>query len=427
MPPFTIFLSSTKEDLKSYREAVRKKLDEIKEELDIDVVGMEDFGARPEPPIQTCLDEVSRSDMYIGIIGMRYGSIDDVTKKSIVELEYEKAAEKELPALMYLIDENEGRIPPNSVQCDKIRELNEFKDHIKKDHNVAYFTTEENLASRVERDVRSILQKKGIPPKENREGSVLSKSPFIAGTLTSSILVKGDVLIISGIATNAPVKGIGVWIFGEKFFNYSTAQVFPDESFEFLLSPRISKKMETGQYFVVLQHPMENGELDVFPIMDGIRKIVKNTKNRDFFVVEGMTRITGSEAAQNLVTIINTSHVDDTYTKLSFLVEDPVITIDPIENVTVGQSILVKGCTNISSEHDLLFEVTAVTVKKSEIKNVFGVAGFGAVASISKGRDFNTWEATIVRPVFQAGRHYVYVYSDALDVWQISEFDVKEN
>jgi len=426
MPPFRIFVSSTKKDLKSYREAVRNKLEELKEEFDIEIIGMEDFGARPEPPLQTCLNEVSRSNKFIGIIGMRYGTVDESTKKSFVELEYDKAVEIGIPTLMYLIDENEGRIPPNSVECNKLRELKRFKKRIEKKHTIDHFTTEENLASRVERDVRLNLQNEGIQPKEDAEGRVSSKSPFIAGTLARSILVKGDVLIISGIATNAPKKGIGVWIFGDNFFNFSTVRVFPDESFKFILSPKITKTMETGQYFVVLQHPMQNWDLDVFPITEGIRTIVKNTKTPDFFVVDGIQRISGVEAAQNLITMINTSHVDDTYTKMSFLVEDALIKINPIGEVTVGKPILLSGSTNISTEHDLLVEVKSIPVEKPDVKRVFSVDGFGTIAKISKGRDLNTWETTVAQAVLKAGKYYVYIFSDALGVYQNSEFNAIE-
>jgi hypothetical protein len=389
---------------------------------------MEDFGARPESPLETCLNEVSQCNKYIGIIGMRYGTVDESTQKSIVELEYEKAIEKHIPTPMYLIDEDKGRIPANSVQCDKLNELNEFKKRIKDihtGHTVDFFTTEENLASRVERGVRLNLKKEGIQPRDDTKDKVSSKSLFIAGTLARSILVKGDVLIISGIATGTPTKGVGVWIFGDNFFNYSTVQVYPDESFEFILSPKISKKMNTGHYFVVLQHPMQNGELDVFPTIEGINRIVKNNKNRDFFVV-GTPGTLGAEGAQSLVTMINTSHVDDTYTKLSFLVEDPAITIDSIENIKVGQLILVKGSTNISPEHDLLFEIAPVRVIESKIKDLFIKAGIGALATISQGKGFNTWEATVARPILKTGTHYVYVYSDSLDVLQMSEFEVNE-
>jgi hypothetical protein len=427
MPPFKIFVSSTKEDLKSYREVVRKKLEELKKEFDIEVIGMEDFGARTEPPLQTSLDEVSKSDMYIGIIGMRYGSIDEATQKSIVHLEYEKAVEKDLPIRGYLIDENEGRIPPSSVQCDKIKHLKEFKEILKKKHTCPPFTNEENLASRIELDVRKHLQDIENKPKEQERVRVVSKSRFIAGTVKGSILVKGDVLVISGVATNAPSKGIGVWIFGESFFDYSTVHVFPDDSFECILSPEKTKKMEPGHYFVVLQHPMENGEFDVFPISEGIRIIVKNTKTQDFFVVDGIERITGVEAARDLITIINTSHVDDTYTKLSFLVENPLIKINPIGEVTVGKPILINGSTNISAEHDLLVEVKSVAVEKSDIKRVYSIDGFGTLAAISHGRDLNTWETTVAQAVTKPGKYYVYVFSDALGVYQNSEFNAIEN
>jgi hypothetical protein len=426
MPPFKIFVSSTKMDLVSYRIAVRNKLEELKKEFDIEIIGMEDFGARSEPPLQTCLDEVGGSDMYIGIIGMRYGSIDGVTKKSFTHLEYEKAIENKLPIRVYLIDENEGRIPPNSVQCDKRKQLKKFKDILKDKHTCPAFTNEENLASQIELDVRKHLQAAGKKPKEQAEGKISSKTPFISGTLKRSILVKGDALIIRGVATKAPARGIAVWIFGKDYFNHSTVQVFPDDSFEYILSPEQTKSMEAGQYFVILQHPMLNGEFDVFPIEESIRTIVKNTQNSDFFVVDGISKIAGPEAAKYFVEMINTSHVDDTYTKLSFLVEEPLITINPLGEIIVGKPMLINGSTNISTDHDLLVEVKSVAVERSDVKRVFSVDGFGTLAAISHGPELNTWQTTVAQAVLSPGKYYVHVLSDALGVMQITEFTAVE-
>jgi hypothetical protein len=427
MPPFKIFISSTKEDLESYREAVRKKLEELKEEFDIEVIGMEDFGARTESPLETSLAEVSQSDMYIGIIGMRYGTVDETTQKSIVQLEYEKAIEKQLPIRVYIIDGKKGRIPPDSVQCEKIQQLNEFKAKLRK-HTTPPFTTEEDLASRIELDIRKYLQEKHVQPKTKLKGILsIFKSPFISGTLKNSIVVKWDLLIIRGIATKAPPKGIGVWIFGKKFFHFSSVQVYPDDSFEFVFPPEKTKNMESGSYFVVLQHPMANGELDVFPISDNIRTIVKNTKNEDFFVVDGITSIRGVEAAESLIELMNTSGIDDSYTKLSFLVEDPWITIDPIEKVIVGKPMLIKGTTNISIDHDLLVEVKSQPIEISDIKRFFSVDGFGVLASISRGEGFNIWQTNVAQAVFKPGKYYVYVISDALGSYQKSEITAFEN
>ena len=65
------FLSSTFEDLAEHRRAVYDAL----ERLGVDVSRMEAFGARPEEPRATCLGEIDRSDIFVGIYAHRYGSV----------------------------------------------------------------------------------------------------------------------------------------------------------------------------------------------------------------------------------------------------------------------------------------------------------------------------------------------------------------
>ncbi|RUO37755.1 hypothetical protein CWE13_07360 [Aliidiomarina shirensis] len=81
-----VFLSSTFLDLKKERQAIAKAL---KEEFDnLEIIGMEEFGARTEKPLQVCVTEVATADIYIGIIGEKYGSIDIDSGKSFTEIEY---------------------------------------------------------------------------------------------------------------------------------------------------------------------------------------------------------------------------------------------------------------------------------------------------------------------------------------------------
>ena len=56
---------------------------------------MEYFGSRDETTRQASLDEVDRSDLYVGIMGGRYGS-------GITEKEYLRARERKLPCFNYL-------------------------------------------------------------------------------------------------------------------------------------------------------------------------------------------------------------------------------------------------------------------------------------------------------------------------------------
>ncbi len=94
-----VFISSTYMDLKDYREAVWKLL----ESYNVNVLGMEKFGARKETPLETCLNEVERADIYIGIIATRFGSLEAESNKSYTQLEYEKALEQKKEILIYLI------------------------------------------------------------------------------------------------------------------------------------------------------------------------------------------------------------------------------------------------------------------------------------------------------------------------------------
>jgi len=55
----TVFISSTYDDLKEYRRAVW----ELLEKFDVNVRGMEQFGARKEAALATCLAEVEQSDI----------------------------------------------------------------------------------------------------------------------------------------------------------------------------------------------------------------------------------------------------------------------------------------------------------------------------------------------------------------------------
>lgn len=64
---------------------------------------MESFGARSSKPLDTCLKELAECDIYIGIISMRYGSIDTDSEKSLTQLEYERAKDLGLDIYIYIL------------------------------------------------------------------------------------------------------------------------------------------------------------------------------------------------------------------------------------------------------------------------------------------------------------------------------------
>jgi hypothetical protein len=69
------------------------------------IVDMADFPAADQPPAQVCADRVHACDVYVGILGTRYGSpVRDKPEVSYTELEFDTATEAPLDRLVFLLD-----------------------------------------------------------------------------------------------------------------------------------------------------------------------------------------------------------------------------------------------------------------------------------------------------------------------------------
>jgi len=150
----TVFISSTYEDLKKHR----SKVWDLLQKYQVDIRGMEEFGARTDNSLKTCINESELSDIYIGIIGMRYGSIDKNSGKSYTCLEYEAAYEKDREILFFTIDETDSKVPPIFVDTgDRREKLDSFKKLIKDRHTVASYVDEEDLVKKVKLSLDKVL------------------------------------------------------------------------------------------------------------------------------------------------------------------------------------------------------------------------------------------------------------------------------
>ncbi len=125
---FQIFVSSTYSDLKEERQAA---VEAILSSGHIPA-GMELFSAGNESQMTVIKRWIDESDIYLLILGGRYGSIESKSGKSFTQLEYEYALSQKKPLFSVVISENaideKTRIMGRSALEDKNPQLlNDFK------------------------------------------------------------------------------------------------------------------------------------------------------------------------------------------------------------------------------------------------------------------------------------------------------------
>ncbi len=82
------------------------------------------FAARDEQPSDYCREKVRDCDVYVGLIGLRYGSpVRDRPEVSYTELEFDTATEAGLPRLVFLMDENAALPIPAARLHDREHDL----------------------------------------------------------------------------------------------------------------------------------------------------------------------------------------------------------------------------------------------------------------------------------------------------------------
>jgi hypothetical protein len=94
-----IYLYSTLKDLEPERRAVKDALSG----LYVHTV-VESYGANENSVRDTCLGDVRKCDLYVGIVALRYGFIPPGETKSITELEFEAATNAGITRLVFLKD-----------------------------------------------------------------------------------------------------------------------------------------------------------------------------------------------------------------------------------------------------------------------------------------------------------------------------------
>jgi tetratricopeptide (TPR) repeat protein len=200
----SIFLSSTKVDLNEHRLAVDVAIRRLKQRP----INMDDFGSQPGGASGTSAREVDQADIYIGILAHRYGYVPVGMDRSVTEQEYDRAVERNMPRLMYMVDpafawpeefiEKDDPAAAYSAQ----EKLDQFKTKVGKAEVRSLFTTPADLAAKVTIDLINLLDE---DRRQQRFFRVLAAVVIIIIVLVGAFMtipeVKNRVVEIAGIAS----------------------------------------------------------------------------------------------------------------------------------------------------------------------------------------------------------------------------------
>ncbi len=107
-----VVVSSTLVDLPDHRREVR----EACLRQDMFPLMMEELPATDADAVNVSLQMVDRGDIYVGVFAFRYGHVPAGAQVSITELEYDRACQRGIPRLIFVMDEDH-LIKHRDVEC----------------------------------------------------------------------------------------------------------------------------------------------------------------------------------------------------------------------------------------------------------------------------------------------------------------------
>jgi hypothetical protein len=157
----SVYISSTVRDLKRHRRAAADALTSI----GYDVEAMEKYPAREDRPKAECEKDAAQCDIYVGIIGWRYGYMPkegNPQHKSITQLEYEAAVKRS--RLLFLSSQRRPKVSRPKSDLARIRA---FRAIVKAEK---WFSTFDSVADLTTKVMTSVVQLTSKKDAESIEG-----------------------------------------------------------------------------------------------------------------------------------------------------------------------------------------------------------------------------------------------------------------
>ena len=191
------------------------------------------------------------------------------------------------------------------------------------DNSFGYLWKTEGLT--LSEGIYTIYAVSGPKPITNLEdtsyGSIVLPlaSPPLTLSVSPAIIKPGQEIALSGVVQGTPSPGVLIWIFGEEFTSVVSAPIHGNGTYQYLIPDSTTAGMATGEYHVLVQHPMGNDIFDVIRQGDAVIG-TSPVPGATLFTLQGEGSLTGEEATQALAAALDNAAIDDVYREAVFQV-----------------------------------------------------------------------------------------------------------
>ncbi len=238
-------------------------------------------------------------------------------------------------------------------------------------------------------------------------------------------IARGDPVSIHGIATGQPQIGLQIWFIGYNFAKVTTVNVNSDDSYDYESQGTDTANLASGEYFVLVQDPMENGRFDV--VYDPSSGAVMNVQTeKQIYQLTGSGSLQSPNSVNALMQAIGSQNIDDTFATVAFYVSPPTVNINPIGDLQEGESVTINGTTNLAIGDNLLVSVVSSSYTPSPKNQASAFSGSGGEVTVVPGNGgLNTWSYTMDTSTFTPDEDLVTVSGVVQQVTATASFTVQ--
>lgn len=150
----TVMVSSTARDLPEHREQVKEAC--LRQGMLPKM--MEHLPASDAEAIAASLKLVDEADIYVGIFAHRYGYVPAGHDISITEMEYNRAVERQIPRLIFVMDKTHPITIEDVEQGEGALKLKAFKERVQTQNIVNFFSSPADLRAEVVNSLSQLRQ-----------------------------------------------------------------------------------------------------------------------------------------------------------------------------------------------------------------------------------------------------------------------------